>query len=409
MTPTVQGRPGAAVPYLLALCTAVSVLSTDLFAPSVPHLPESLGTDENTAQLAVSVNLAAYALAQLAHGPLADRYGRRALLVTAFSFFALASIGCALALSIEALIAGRFVQGIFSSVPSVVVVLIIRELYGGSRAVAVMAIYGMAVGLAPAIGPIIGGYLQVFFDWQAGFWLIAGLAVAMAAAVAFSVPETLREPRPIHVGRTFATYAELLRRPVYLRYLAPLSLIFGALFAFVTSGSVLFIDDLGVDTQHYGYCYAVIVIAFIVGSLIANRLSRKVSASAMVRAAAATAIAGGTVLMVPPVFFAIDRVDLILLGMSIFAIGLGLVMATGPILLLDAVADMPQGPASALLGSFQLGAASLAGLLSGSFYDGTAVSMVLTIFAFVVIGGLPVLLAGDPSADPVGTGEKVEG
>lgn len=386
-----QPVPGRAVPYILAGCTAVSTLSTDLFAPSLPHLPEALGTDEVTAQLAISVNLAAYAAAQLVHGPLADRFGRRALLIVAFVLFAAASAACALAASMEGLLAGRVAQGIFSSVPSVVVVLLIRELYGGARAVAVMAIYGMAVGVAPAVGPIIGGYLQVWSGWQASFWLITALALGAALLVAQAVPEPPFAPRPIRLGPVLVAYARLLTRPGYLVYLAPLSLIFGALFAFVTTGPLVFIDLFGVATERYGLCYLVIVVAYVSGSLAANRLVRRHEPTAMVRAAALAGLAAAAILLGLAVTGLAGPVG-ILVAMAIYGVALGVVMAAAPILLLDSVEDLPQGPASALLGSCQLGAGALAGLVSGSFYDATPLSMLLTIAGFVTLGALPVLL-----------------
>jgi multidrug resistance protein len=133
--------------------------------------------------MVVSVNLAAYAIAQLVHGPLADAFGRKRLLVTSFSLFAVVSAVCALATQMEVLLAGRFLQGLLSSVPSVVIILLIRELYDEQRALRVMALYGATLGLAPAIGPLLGGYLHVWFGWQAGFLLIASLAVLVLLLV----------------------------------------------------------------------------------------------------------------------------------------------------------------------------------------------------------------------------------
>ena len=378
------------MPWVLATCTAVSILSTDLFAPSLPHLPEALGTDARTAQLAISVNLAAYALAQLVHGPLADRYGRRPLLSLALICFALISAVTALAPTIEMLVGGRFLQGLFSSVPSVVVVLIIRELYGGARAVSVMALYGIAVGVAPAVGPLIGGYLEVWFGWRAGFVMLAVLAAIIFVLVRRHVPEPVHVQRPLHLGAAAATYGRLLARRRYMAQLLPLSLVFGALFAFVATGPLVFIDLLNVPTERYGLCYAVIVVAFVAASIGTNRLSRQISGSVLMQTGGVVAALGGIALAVPILAGSLTIVG-VLAAMAVFGAGLGLIMATGPVLLLDAVEDQPQGPASALLGSAQLGAAALAAFLSGTFYDGTALSMALTIGGFSLAGLIPLL------------------
>jgi len=190
-----------AVPFVFATCTAVSVLSTDLITPSIPDLPGAFDTSINTAQLVVSVNLAAYALAQLVHGPVADSIGRKRLLIIAFLAFAVVSLGCATVTSINGLLAGRFIQGLLSSVPSVVIVLMIRELYAPRQALRVMTLYGAALGLAPAIGPLLGGYLHVWYGWWAGFLFIAGLALFAAGLLWLLVPESLEVRSPFRALR----------------------------------------------------------------------------------------------------------------------------------------------------------------------------------------------------------------
>ena len=261
--------PGPAVPLILAACTAVSVLSTDVITPSIPDLPEAFGTTITAAQMTVSVNLAAYALAQLVHGPVADAIGRRRLLIFAFLTFAVISGFCAMAQSMEWLLAGRFLQGIFSSVPSVVIILIIRELYDPKKALSVMALYGATLGLAPALGPLVGGYLHVWFGWQAGFWFIAALALIVVTLVWRLVPESLSKPQPLHLGQSMAAYGRLLAMPAFLASTVGVSLLFSAFYAYITTAPVIFIDIIGLRTERYGLTNLAIVSAFIAGNLFA--------------------------------------------------------------------------------------------------------------------------------------------
>ncbi len=350
-------------------------------------MPAAFTTDVHTAQLTISLNLAAYALAQLFHGPLADRLGRRRMILGAFMVFAVVSGACALAVTIEMLIAGRILQGVFSSVPSVVIVLIIRELYKEHAAVRVMALYGAALGLAPAIGPLVGGYLHIWFGWSAGFWIIAGLAMIMALCVRSYVPETLTERKPLRFDNAIGAYVGLLRRRDYLAAMAPLALIFGALFAFVTTGPVIFIDLLDVPTERYGLSYLLIVVAYVTGTFISSRLAGRLSARELMNTAILIALAGSA-LLVTPSLMGHTGVPAILTGMTVFGVGLGIILSSAPIVVLDSAGSLPQGPASALLGSCQLGAAALAGLFSGSFYAGSALSMNLTIAGFVSLGAV---------------------
>lgn len=379
------------VPLILAACTAVSILSTDFMTPSIPDLPGVFGTDIVTAQYTVSINLAAYALAQLFHGPISDAIGRRRLLLIAFSFFIVFSVFCALAVSIEMLLLGRFLQGLASSVPSVVIVLIIRELYPPKRAVSVMAMYGAALGIAPAIGPLVGSYLHDWFGWSSSFWAIAILASIVAILFAIYVPESLKEKHRIDPAASISTYLSLLGRTKYLQVLLPLSLIFGGFYAFVTTAPVVFIKLLGLPNEHYGLTYMLIIVSFVIGNIFAGRVSKLLTPVQISNRAVLIVLVAGIAMFIPSLL-GYDSLRLLLISMCLYAVGLGIIMASGPIALLDTVPDLPQGPASALLGSCQLAAASCAGFLSASFYNESSLSLTATIAGFTVVGCIPLFV-----------------
>jgi DHA1 family bicyclomycin/chloramphenicol resistance-like MFS transporter len=382
------GHAAWVIPAVLVACSSVSILSTDLFTPSLPHLPRLLASDAETVQLTVSLNLAAYAFAQLLHGPLSDRFGRRRLLLVGLSGFLVASLICAAAQSIAGLLAGRIAQGLFASVSSVVVILIIRELYDRRNAVRIMGYYGMAVGMAPALGPLLGGYIYVLVGWRMNFVLLIVLAAGAFLLVHRLLPETgARDHAAIHPRQIARGYLTLLGRRAYLRYLIPVALVFGALFAFVTAGPFLLIDRLGVATEDYGLYYGLLVLAFMTGSLTVSRRAGRVTADRLVQGAIFFACLGGAVL-VAPLLVSHESLAAILLGMTLFAFGMGLILASGPSCLLDAAGDGPSGSASALLGSSQMTGASLAGLLVGSFHDGSAWPLALTIAGFTGMAAL---------------------
>lgn len=384
-------RPHRLIPFVLAACTGVSILSTDLVAPSIPDLPKIFATDAQTAQMVVGINLLAYALAHLVHGPISEVLGRRLLLLSAFGLFALASIAAMFAGSIEALLAMRFVQGLFSSVPSVVVILIIRELYGRAGSVRVLALYGFAIGAAPALGPLIGSYLHVWFGWRAGFLLCAVLALTVSLWVAWLVPETLSAKRTVRPAGVVGDYRRLLTRGRYLRPALGGSLAFGAYFAYISTAPLIFRDVFDLPVQRFGLSTLLIVGAFMVGSLASARAAAAVPAERMLGLSALLLIFSVSLLTVP-LALGPPRIEMMMIAMTLYGIALAGVLATAPIIVLDAAPDLPQGQASALLGALQLGAGAAAGLISGAFYDETVVSMVLTISAFAVSGALLLLL-----------------
>ena len=167
------------IPAILIMASGTSILSTDLYAPSLPHLQDVYGTDAGLVQLTMTLNLVAYAVAQLFYGPLSDRIGRRPVLLAGMIGFALASILCSVAGSIDTLIVARIFQGLTACAEAVVGYAVIRELYDEAGAVRVFAAYGMAIALAPAVGPIIGGHMHVWFGWRSNFVLLTGIIVVV--------------------------------------------------------------------------------------------------------------------------------------------------------------------------------------------------------------------------------------
>ena len=379
-----------AVPFVFATCTAVSVLSTDIITPSIPDLPGAFDTSINTAQLVVSVNLAAYALAQLVHGPVADSIGRKRLLIVAFMAFAMVSLGCATATTMNGLLVGRFAQGLLSSVPSVVIVLMIRELYAPRQALRVMTLYGAALGLAPAVGPLLGGYLHVWFGWWAGFVFIAGLALLASGLLWLLVPESLEVRAPLNARAVGRAYRALLGNRRFLALTLGTSLCFGALYAYVTAAPSVYIDLIGLKTQQYGLTHLVIVISFILGNLSAAALSRRFDSARILRGGAIAMIIAA-VLLLGPVWAGRLSVAQVLAPMMIYAAALAIVLAAGPLVTLNAARNQPQGPAAALLGSMQLAMGAVAGYLSARFYDGTPLPMAMVVAGVLILGAALIL------------------
>ena len=267
------------IPALLIMASGTSVLSTDHYTPSLPHLQGVFGTDAATVQLTLTLHLVAYALAQLFFGPLSDRIGRRPVLLAGMIGFAVASVLCAMATSIDALILGRILQGMTACAEAVVGYAIIRELYDEDGAIRVLAAYGMAIALAPAVGPVIGGHMHVWFGWRSNFVLLTGIIVVVTLLIWRWLPETLAKPdrgalRPRRILRGYFT---LMTDGPFMSYTLVMSSVLGGLFAIIAAFPFLFIERMGVATEHYGYYYATVVMAFAVGSLVVSRAAGRIS------------------------------------------------------------------------------------------------------------------------------------
>jgi len=387
------------IPILLVFASSVSIFSTDLYTPSLPHLPAFFGSDASTVQLTMSLNLAAFAVAQLAHGPLADRFGRRVAILWGMILFAGASVGCAMSQTVEGLILFRILQGVTISAEAVVVMVVIRDLWEEEDASKVMAAYGMSIAMAPAVGPVIGGYVHVALGWQANFWILAVLAVFSAVALARYLPETGTPDRnALKMRRLFDDFSALLRNRAYMGYVIVASLVMGGLFAFITEGPFILIERHGVPTQNYGYYQAVIVAAYFCGSLFANRSVGKIGIERVLRLGLLFQLLGGLGFLAV-VWFGVETPITITAAVSFFVFALGLVFSTAPIRALS-IAKAGRGSAAALLGAFEMGVAALGALAVAALHDGTAAPAAYVLSGCAVLGIAVYRLTGMGSEKP---------
>lgn len=404
--PAEKGRPrpdSLAIGILLTMVVALGPVSTDLYLPSLPTIGRALGTDQPSVQLTLSGFLVAFALCQLIHGPLSDRFGRRPVLLGGLGLYLAASIGCMFAPSIEWLIAGRFLQAVGACVGPVVGRAVVRDVYGRERAAKVLAYMGAAMALAPAIGPVLGGLLQQWFGWQANFVLMAlfGLAAITGVWLLLSETNQWRNPEALRPARLIGNYRSLLGDRAYLGYVAMMTSTYAGLFAFISGSSFVFIDYHGLSETAFGFCFAAAVVGYMIGTLTSGRLSSRYRLEDLATAGAMVAAVAG-IIQAGLGFAGIDSIAAILVPMAGYMIGLGLVL---PNAMAGAVGPFPTmaGAAAALAGFCMFGFAAIWGNLAAHINDGTPLVMTTA----VGIAGVAALAAerfivprSAPAADP---------
>src|SRR5215813_9387910 len=161
-----------AVTALLTAMVALGPISTDLYLPSLPGLARYFDVSVADAQLTLSSFLIGLATAQLIYGPLSDRFGRRPVLLIGLAIYVIASIVCMLSPSVPVLVVARFVQAVGACVGPVLGRAIVRDVHGREGAARVLAYMSAAMALAPAIGPILGGFLEEWFGWRINFLVL---------------------------------------------------------------------------------------------------------------------------------------------------------------------------------------------------------------------------------------------
>jgi DHA1 family bicyclomycin/chloramphenicol resistance-like MFS transporter len=377
------------IPALLIMASGTAVLSTDLYTPSLPHLQEVFDTDAGRVQLTLTLNLIAYALAQLFYGPLSDRIGRRPVLLIGMVGFALSTALCAMAGSIDELILGRILQGLTACAEAVVGYAVIRELYDEAGAVRILAAYGMAIALAPAVGPIIGGHMHVWFGWRSNFVLLTGIIVVAVALIWRFLPETLVTPdrHALRPRRMLRGYWTLLRDGPFMTYTLIMSLVFGGLFAIIAEFPFLYIERLGLATEQYGYYYATIIVAFFFGSLVVNRAAGRLGSDQMLAAGLGLGLLGEIAFVL---MLAVGWQDAPFIAVAItasqclFALGLGLIFATAPVRAFD-VCRAGHGYAAAMLGALPMAGSALGTFCVVLLHDGSAWPAAIILFTAMVL------------------------
>ena len=269
------------IAFLLAALSALGPFSIDTYLPSFPEIAEKLGATQLQVQQTLSAYLLAFALMTLWHGAISDRFGRRRVILVALALFGLASAGCVFASSIEQLWFWRAMQGVTAGAGMVVSRAIVRDLYDGAAAQRLMSQITMMFALAPAIAPVIGGWLQTFFGWRSVFAFLVLSTAALWLACWKLLPETLpREKRqslqPAYLGRT---YWKVMTSPAFLFACAAIALNFGGFFVYVLSAPVFLMQHLGIHETGFLWLFGPAMGGMIGGAWLSGRLAGKISLS----------------------------------------------------------------------------------------------------------------------------------
>jgi DHA1 family bicyclomycin/chloramphenicol resistance-like MFS transporter len=392
---------------LLTALVALGQISTSIYIPSMPSIVSELATTPDRVNLTLTGFLLGFAVCQMVFGPVSDRFGRRPVLLVGLGLYLAASLLCALASTIAALILGRVLQGMAACAGPVLGRAIVRDIYGPTRTAAAMAYIGAALAISPAVAPIIGGYLQVWFGWRSAFIFLTAVGVLIFAASWLLLAET--SPRGSGSDRNthglLRSCALLVRDQRYLGYTLIVSFIFAGLMAFAAGGPFVFIELLGISPEHYGMLAVFTVVGFLLGSLVTGRLTGRLPLDRLLLLGLICAVFGGG-LMAWLAVFAPLSVASIIAPMAIFTAGLGMALPTG---MAGAMAPFPQiaGAASALLGFLQMLVAAAASYAVGVLPHGSAWPMATVIAAGAVAALLSftgLVLPNRPYPLPTGEG-----
>lgn len=393
--------PTTSLAILITTLVALGPLSTDFYLPALPAITTALATDVATTQLTLSVFLVGFGVGQLAYGPLSDRYGRRPVLLFGLVVYVLASVACALAPSIDMLIAARFLQALGACAGPVLGRAIVRDLYGPQDSARMLSHIGTAMALAPLAGPVLGGFLTVSFGWRATFVFLTLFSALQAGVTLRMLDESNRhlDPTATRPGRMLANFATLLRDRRYLGVLLCNGLAYAGLFAFISASPFVFINMFGFSPQAMGLAFGVMVSGYMVGTTISGRLSRRAGPERLLRSGVTLGAVAGLV-MLALALAGVHRPLAVMLPMWFSACAIGLIMPNAAAMGMGPYPRMA-GAAASLMGFAQMSLSALFGIVVGHALRDNVVPMALAIFVGALAGLVSYWMLVRPAALPV--------
>lgn len=272
--------------YALASLAALAPFAIDTYLPAFHVMGEALEAKDIQIQQSLTFYLLPYAAMTLCHGAISDAIGRITTIKWGLSIFVLASIGCAFASNVETLWLFRALQGASGGAGNTVARAMVRDLFEGPQAQRVMATVQMLFGIAPAIAPIVGGFL-LGINWQIIFIFLAVYAsVSLWAAVKF-LPETMPPEKrmKLSTANVIKSYKTIFSDSEFARIIVAIGANFSGFFVYVLASPVFLGKHLGLNPQQYGYLFVPTVVGMVIGSYLAKRAAGRFSSQKVVKLA----------------------------------------------------------------------------------------------------------------------------
>ncbi|AXH96535.1 multidrug effflux MFS transporter [Ornithinimicrobium avium] len=327
--------PGWAVTTVLASLAMIGPFTIDTVFPGFQAIGEDLGGDTAALQQVTSVYLLTFAVMSVLHGPLSDALGRKPVMLGGIAGYVVASVACALAPTLGWLLVGRAVQGLFAGAATIVSRAVIRDLYAGAAAQRLMSQVMMIFAIAPAIAPVIGGWLLLAGPWRGIFWFVGLYGVVVAVVTARALPETLppAQRQPLRVGALLSGLWVVARSWSFERLALATAFIFSAYIFYVLAAPIVVVELLGLGEQDFWILFVPMIGGMVLGSWVSGRAAGRVDAEVLVDRAVllvllATAVNVALVLVAP-------RPPWVVVGPALIGVGIGVVFPVLQLALLD--------------------------------------------------------------------------
>lgn len=373
----------------LVLIAGLGAMSMSTFLPSLPNMTRDLDTSYDVMQLSVSGYLAVTAVLQLLIGPIADRYGRRIVLLACHAIFIAATVGCALAPTVEIFLVFRMLQGAVA-VGIVLSRAVVRDMFEREKAASMIGYVTMGMALVPMIAPSIGGAVDQALGWRAVFWclFVAGILVTLLCWA--DLGETSRGGG-VSFAQQLKEYPELLTSRRFWGYVFSAAFASGAFFAFLGGAPYVASNFYGLSSFWTGICLGAPAIGYATGNFLSARYTMRMGINWMIRMGGIVACVGlGVAALLSMVGF--DSALFFFGACTFVGLGNGLVMPNAGAGMLS-VRPHLAGTASGLGAAIMIGGGAALSVVSGIMIQrgGGSITLILIMFTSVFFGLLAIL------------------
>ena len=396
-----SAKPSTGMILLLGALTAFGAVSIDLYLPSMPAIGREFAVRPDVVQRSMAAFFIGMAVGQLIYGPLSDRFGRRRPLLAGIAIYIVASLGCAVAPSIDWLIAGRLVQALGACAGIVIARAIVRDLYDHRDSARIFSLLVLVLGVAPMIAPTVGGWIVSVASWRVIFYVLTGFGVLVGAGVLLTLSESRsHETHELARGETaLSAYAGLLRRRRLLGYVLAGALSGACLFTYIAVAPTLLIDVWGFSPRQFGWLFALMAVGVIGSSQVNRRLLLHHPSDQILAVASLCGVATGLSLLLVAATGAGGKWGVLaMLFLTLTSYGFMAANTQAGALSID---PLRAGSTSALVGAASFAAGALASTVAALFHDATAVPMAAVMAASLTGAALALFRLALPRETPL--------
>lgn len=364
---------------LLTALASLSTFSTDIYLPSLPELTVYFDTTIAASQLTLSVYMLGFALSMLFCGPLSDRYGRKSITLGGLALHLISTICCIFAKKIELLIIARFFQALGGCCGTVLGRVIARDIFKEKDCIKVLSYLSTGLSIALAFAPILGGFLQSYFDWRSSFIALAILSSLILILSFYLLDETLpyQKRKSLNFKTLFQNYYMFIRNRHFIGFTLAITFTWCGYFSFISGSSFVFINLMHVNPQNYGIIYALIITGYITGTILAGKLASIWDSRQSVFLGSLLALIGSLLMLVLTLNF-YPNVFNLLFPMFFYLIGTGLIMPNAQAVVTNPFPELI-GSASSLFYFIEMLFGAFAGGFVGMYLKNSSTPMVIAI------------------------------